>query len=182
MKLKDVRTFEFKGEGDKIIIIGETHPELGGSEYQKLILGKVQGEPPHVHLEDEYNVAMAVLNLIRNDSEGNITAVHDCSTGGIGVTVSEMAFSGGLGAEIDLSQIPGAEGLNDFEALFSESHGRFLVTVKEEVADEILGKLDVPAAVIGTVNGDSLVINDSVNIPVSELKNSYHDVIEKFMA
>ncbi|OPY24836.1 MAG: phosphoribosylformylglycinamidine synthase II [Methanobacterium sp. PtaU1.Bin097] len=72
--------------------------------------------------------------------------------------------------------------MNDFESLFSESHGRFLVTVKEEVADEILGKLDVPAAVIGTVSGDSLVINDSVNIPVSELKNSYHDVIEKFMA
>jgi phosphoribosylformylglycinamidine synthase len=182
MKLKDVRTFEFKGEGDKIIIIGETRPELGGSEYQKLILGKVQGEPPHVHLEEEYNVAMAVLNLIRQDSDGNITAVHDCSTGGIGVALSEMVLSGDLGAEIDLSQIPGAEGLNDFEALFSESHGRFLVTVKEEVADEILGKLDVPAAVIGTVNGDSLVINDSVNIPVSELKNSYHGVIEKFMA
>ncbi|HEY0196146.1 MAG TPA: AIR synthase related protein, partial [Methanobacterium sp.] len=182
MKFKDVKTFEFKNQGDKIIIIGETHPELGGSEFQKLTQGTIQGQPPLVHIEDEYNVSMAVLNLIREDSEGNITAVHDCSTGGIGVALSEMALSGDLGAEIDLSRIPGEEGLNDFELLFSESHGRFIISVKEEAAEKILDKLEVPATVIGTLKGNSLVINDSLEIPVSELKNSYHGVIEKFMA
>jgi phosphoribosylformylglycinamidine synthase len=182
MKIKDVKTLEFKDEGDKIIIIGETRAELGGSEYQKLILGKVEGEPPLVNIEDEYNTAMAILNLIREDSEGNVTAVHDCSTGGIGVTVSEMALSGDLGAEINLSQVPSAEELDDFELLFSESHGRFIITVKEEALEGVLDKLVVPAAVIGTVQGDSLVINGSVEIPLSNLKDSYHGVIEKFMA
>lgn len=182
MKLKDIKTFEFKNEGDKIIIIGETHPELGGSEFQKLAQGTIQGQPPLVHIEDEYNASMAVLNLIREDSEGNITAVHDCSTGGIGVAVSEMALSGDLGAEMDLSLLPGEEGLNDFELLFSESHGRFIISVKEEALKEIMDKIKVPAAVIGTVKSDSLVINNSLEIPVSELKNSYHGVIEKFMA
>jgi phosphoribosylformylglycinamidine synthase len=182
MKIKDVKTLEFKDEGDKIIIIGETRAELGGSEYQKLILGKVEGEPPLVNIEDEYNTAMAILNLIREDSEGNVTAVHDCSTGGIGVTVSEMALSGDLGAEINLSQVPSAEELDDFELLFSESHGRFIITVKEEALESVLDKLVVPAAVIGTVKGDSLVINGSVEIPLSNLKDSYHGVIEKFMA
>jgi phosphoribosylformylglycinamidine synthase II len=182
MKIKDVKTFEFKGEGDKIIIIGETRAELGGSEYQKLILGKVEGEPPLVNIEDEYKTTMAVLNLIREDSEGNVTAVHDCSTGGIGVTLSEMALSGDLGAEINLSQVPSAEELDDFELLFSESHGRFIITVKEEALEGVLDKLVVPAAVIGTVKGNSLVINGSVEIPLSNLKDSYHGVIEKFMA
>ncbi|HPX77873.1 MAG TPA: phosphoribosylformylglycinamidine synthase subunit PurL, partial [Methanobacterium sp.] len=156
IKIKDVKTFEFKGEGDKIIIIGETNPELSGSEYQKLILGKVEGQPPLVNIEDEYKNAMAVLNLIREDSENNVTAVHDCSTGGIGVALSEMALSGDLGAEINLSWVPASEELDDFELLFSESHGRFIVTVKEKALEEIMDKLEVPAAVVGTVKGDSL--------------------------
>ena len=182
MKIKDVKTFEFKGEGDKIIIIGETSAELGGSEYQKLILGNVDGQPPLVNIEDEYNTAMAVLNLIRKDTNGDVTAVHDCSTGGLGVALSEMALSGDLGAEIDPSQIPVAEKLDDFELLFSESHGRFIVTVKEEALEEIMDKLEVPAAVVGTVKGDSLVLNGSLKIPLSEIRDSYHGVIEKYMA
>lgn len=180
MTLKDVKTLEFKGEGDKIVIIGETRSELGGSEYQKLIQGEVEGESPHVNLKEEYNVSMAVLNLIRQDLQGDVTAVHDCSVGGLGVALSEMALSGNLGVEIDLTQIPG--NLNDFELLFSESHGRFVISVKEEALDDILEQLDVPTAVIGTVKGNSLVINNSVQIPVFELKNAYHGVIEKFMA
>lgn len=182
MKIKDVKTFEFKGEGDKIIIIGETSAELGGSEYQKLILGNVDGQPPLVNIEDEYNTAMAVLNLIRKDTNGDVTAVHDCSTGGLGVALSEMALSGDLGAEINLSQVPASEELDDFELLFSESHGRFIVTVKEEALEEIMDKLEVPAAVIGTVNGDSLVLNASFKIQLSEIRDSYHGVIEKYMA
>lgn len=182
MKIKDVKTFEFKGEGDKIIIIGETSPELSGSEYQKLILGKVEGQPPLVNIEDEYKNAMAVLNLIREDSENNVTAVHDCSTGGIGVALSEMALSGDLGAEINLSWVPASEELDDFELLFSESHGRFIVTVKEKALEEIMDKLEVPAAVVGTVKGDSLVINGSLKIPLSEIRDTYHGVIEKYMA
>lgn len=182
MKIKDVKTFEFKGEGDKIIIIGETSPELSGSEYQKLILGKVEGQPPLVNIEDEYKNTMAVLNLIREDSESNVTAVHDCSTGGIGVALSEMALSGDLGAEINLSWVPASEELDDFELLFSESHGRFIVTVKEKALEEIMDKLEVPAAVVGTVKGDSLVINGSLKIPLSEIRDTYHGVIEKYMA
>lgn len=182
MKIKDVKTFEFKGEGDKIIIIGETNPELSGSEYQKLILGKVEGQPPLVNIEDEYKNAMVVLNLIREDSENNVTAVHDCSTGGIGVALSEMALSGDLGAEINLSWVPASEELDDFELLFSESHGRFIVTVKEKALEEIMDKLEVPAAVVGTVKGDSLVINGSLKIPLSEIRDTYHGVIEKYMA
>lgn len=182
MKIKDVKTFEFKGEGDKIIIIGETNPELSGSEYQKLILGKVEGQPPLVNIEDEYKNTMAVLNLIREDSESNVTAVHDCSTGGIGVALSEMALSGDLGAEINLSWVPASEELDDFELLFSESHGRFIVTVKEKALEEIMDKLEVPAAVVGTVKGDSLVINGSLKIPLSEIRDTYHGVIEKYMA
>jgi len=182
MEIKDVKTLGFKNSGDKIIVIGETRPDLGGSEYQKLMQGKIEGEPPLVYLDDEYNVSKSVLDLIRADSESKITATHDCSNGGIGVALSEMALSGELGAQIDLFEIPSAGELNDFEKLFSESHGRFIITVKAEAADEILDKIKSPAAIIGSVGGDSLIINSSTVIPLSELKDAYHGVIEKFMA
>lgn len=186
MNMKDIRTSKFKNEGDQIIIVGETRGELGGSEFYKTMYGMVQGEAPTVLIDDEHQAAMAVLALIRGDLENDVTAVHDCSTGGLGVAISEMAISGDYGASITLSDVPGAEGLENHEILFSESHGRYLITVKQDAANEtlkILGENNVPAALIGTVNGNSLVIDDtSVEIPVSKLKESYTGVIDKFMA
>lgn len=187
MKIKDIRTSEFKNNGDIIIVVGETRLELEGSEYYKTVYGKVEGQPPEVRIEQEYQAAMAILGLIREDSEDKVTAVHDCSAGGLGVAISEMAMSGDMGAVINLSQIPkSGKGFDDFEILFSESHGRYLITVKEDALNHVLNKINkfnVPAAVIGAVGGDYLIIDDaSINIPVIKLKNAYHGVIEKFMA
>ena len=185
MDLKDIRTSEFKGEGDVIIVIGATRPELGGSEYYRSVHGVVAGKAPEVHLDDEYASAMAVLDLIREDAQGNITAVHDCSAGGLGVAISEMAISSGLGAFIDISKIPGESDMNLCERLFSESHGRYILTVKEDAADEVVSKIksmDIEAAAVGKVNGNLLLINETVEIPVSKLEESYSGVIEKFMA
>ncbi len=183
VKIKDIKTSGFKNKGDKIIIIGKTYSELGGSEYQKLLQGNIKDQPPKVRIDDEYDVTMAVLDLIKNDSDNNITAVHDCSTGGLGVAISEMVISEGLGAVIDISEVPTEESMEDFETVFSESHGRFIVSVKDEALNEVLDKLNVSSAVIGTVGGDFLIINGtSINIPVSKLNNSYKGVIEKFMA
>lgn len=186
MDLKDIRTMEFKNDGDKIILIGATLPEMDGSEYHKTIHGVLQGESPRVNIEEEYASARAVLELIRNDENEQITAAHDLSAGGLGVALAEMAIKGELGAIVDLSLVPGAEGLSASETLFSESHARYLITVKEESSAEILNNLqemNVPAAVIGTVNGDSLNISSAnIEISVKQLYDAYNGVIEKFMA
>ncbi|MDY9924012.1 phosphoribosylformylglycinamidine synthase subunit PurL [Methanobacterium sp.] len=186
MDLKDIRTMEFKNEGDKIIIIGATRPEMDGSEYHKTIHGVVQGESPRVNIEDEYASAQAVLELIRDDENEQVTAVHDLSGGGLGIALAEMIIKGDIGASIDLSHVPHAEGLSTSKILFSESHARYLVTVKEEASDGILSTLqemNVPAAVIGTVNGDTLKIHSAdIEISAQQLKDAYHGIIEKFMA
>jgi phosphoribosylformylglycinamidine synthase len=186
MDLKDIRTMDFKNEGDKIILIGTTQPEMDGSEYHKTIHGVVQGESPKVDIEAEYASARAVLELIRNDTHGQVTAAHDLSAGGLGVALAEMAIKGDLGANVDLSAAPGAKGLSDSEILFSESHARYLVTVQEGSSAEILNTLNeinAPAAVIGTVKGTSLKLSPSnIEINIQQLKDSYQGVIEKFMA
>ncbi|EKF86855.1 phosphoribosylformylglycinamidine synthase subunit PurL [Methanobacterium formicicum] len=186
MDLKDIRTMDFKNEGDKIILIGTTQPEMDGSEYHKTIHGVVQGESPQVNIEAEYASAHAVLELIRNDENGQVTAAHDLSAGGLAVALAEMAIKGNLGANVDISAAPGAESLSDSEILFSESHARYLVTVQEGSSAEILNTLqvmNVPAAVIGTVKGNSLKLSPSnIEIDIQQLKDAYQGVIEKFMA
>ncbi|MBK8575260.1 MAG: hypothetical protein IPN90_06115 [Elusimicrobia bacterium] len=65
--------------------------------------------------------------------EGLVASCHDCSEGGLGVALAEMAFGGGAGIWIDLRKVPMAwvlskEGRTD-KVLFSESNGRFVVEV-----------------------------------------------------
>ena len=182
MDLTDIRTSQFKNEGDIIVMIGKTRNELDGSEYHRSIYGLVQGKAPEVLIEDEYLAGKSVLEIIRGDVDGNVTAVHDCSSGGIGVTLSEMAISGGLGAVLDLQKVPKDKELGVSTLLFSESHGRYVITVKKDALNQVLSKIDVPNAIIGEVGGDSLVIKDSFSVSVEKLKKSYHGIIEKFMA
>ena len=182
MDIKDIRTSEFKNDGDMVVIIGKTRPELDGSEYHRSIYGLVQGKAPEVFMDEEYNAGKSVLELIREDENGNITAVHDCSSGGLGIALSEMSISGNLGAIIDVNKIPVKGDLTLSTVLFSESHGRYLITIKKDSVEEVLSKITVPSAIIGEVQGDSLVIEDQFAVDVEELKKSYKGIIEKFMA
>jgi len=57
-------------------------------------------------------------------------SLHDCSEGGLGVALAEMAMAGGLGATVLLKKIPfkGARKRDDV-LLFSESNSRFIAEV-----------------------------------------------------
>ena len=73
---------DFKNEGDKIILIGKTYDELQGSEYHRAIHNLEKGVAPKVRIEEEFANGKTVLDLISNDKDKNITAVHDVSAGG----------------------------------------------------------------------------------------------------
>lgn len=184
MDIKNIRTLDFKNEGDKIILIGKTYSELDGSEYHKVINGAAQGNPPKLDIEMELESVNSVLDLIKNDANGAVTAVHDCSSGGLAIALAEMAISGDLGAVCDISQIPREDKeISNTELLFSESNARFVLTVKNEYAEEILNKINAPAAIIGSVEGKKLnVCENLIDIDVATLKESYHRVIENYMA
>lgn len=195
-KLHNIRTLPFKEEGDKIIIIGKTYDEINGSEYHRSLYGIEQGEAPKIRIDDELASANTVLGLIDNDGdyvkylEGEdelaINATHDISAGGIAVALSEMAMKADIGCEIDIGLIPAEDGISDNNLLFSESHGRYIITVSADKADEIIDSIDIDAAIIGEVKGDSLIIKNAdetiVDLAVSDLDDAYHGVIEKYMA
>ncbi|HKA06389.1 MAG TPA: AIR synthase-related protein, partial [Gemmataceae bacterium] len=64
-------------------------------------------------------------------TKGLVRACHDPSEGGLAVALAEMAFAGGVGADItDLKSI--GEGLMDAARLFSESPTRFVMEVRPD--------------------------------------------------
>lgn len=136
-----------------------------------------KGTAPKIRIEEELANAKTVLKLIEEDENKNITAVHDVSGGGIAVALSEMCIASDKGCEVSLT----SDTLDENRLLYSESHGRYMVTVKDEALDDILSEIQVPVSVIGEVKGNTLKINDN-EFTVDELNNAYTGVIEKYMA
>jgi phosphoribosylformylglycinamidine synthase len=119
----------FKEKGNLIYIVGDTYDELGGSHYYGL--HKIIGNSvPHVNFRQAKNIFDLLSSATSNKL---ISAMHDCSEGGIGVTLAEMSFAAGLGAELFLGEVPYKSNnkRNDF-VLFSESNSRFIVEVERK--------------------------------------------------
>src|SRR6266704_2059166 len=141
-------------EGDVVFIVGDTRAELGGSALWEALHGFVGGTPPRVDLAGERRL---VDCLVAGAERGLFRAAHDCSHGGLGVAVAEVAMGGpyqeaGFGLDIDLTTHDAR--LTTHELLFSESHGRAVITCSPERAGAVqalAGELGVPLHRAGTV-------------------------------
>lgn len=166
-----ITTQSFKEAGDLIYLIGETKPEFGGSELQKLTNGEIFGKAPELNLEVEEKAQKQVLSAIR---AGVVASAHDVSEGGVAVALAESLMgSENLGAEVTLQG-------EATTALFSESQSRFVLTVKKEHQAQFESLVD--ATYIGTVTktsdlkitcGDELVVSQ----PVSTLEKAWKGAI-----
>jgi phosphoribosylformylglycinamidine synthase len=75
------------------------------------------------------------------------------------VTLAESAFAGGLGASVDLSQVPRVGIYRDDFLLFSESASRFIVSISEADLPKFKRLFrSVPYAVIGKVTTDARLV------------------------
>jgi phosphoribosylformylglycinamidine synthase len=129
--LPDIRiavSMDVKAPNNPIYIVGKTYRELGGSEYYKL-KGFVGKSVPKVRPSQAKRTFRAVTKAI---DLGLVSACHDLSEGGLAVAAAEMAFSGGLGMELNLQRVPAYNLNRDDFILFSESNSRFLVEVPEK--------------------------------------------------
>jgi phosphoribosylformylglycinamidine (FGAM) synthase-like enzyme len=149
----DVRkavTMDLKRAGDPVYLIGTTKPELGGSEYYRLS-GFMGASVPRLEARKTIE---AYRRLTSAMDEGLVAACHDLSEGGLGVAAAEMAFTGSLGLEIELSSMLATDGIRDDLTLFSESNGRLLVEAPEVNADAFeVAMKGVQFARVGEVTG-----------------------------
>ncbi|WXG40169.1 MAG: phosphoribosylformylglycinamidine synthase subunit PurL [Candidatus Freyarchaeum deiterrae] len=183
--LKNIVTLTFKNVNDCILLIGETLPEMGGSEYYYSIHGIEGGIAPKVDMKREKSTIDFVLSSIQKNY---VNAVHDCSKGGLGVALSLMSVKSDRGIEIDLSKTNIGK-LRLDELLFSESHSRFIVTTPESNVKDLLElakRQGIPAYHIGNVSSSSQVVfryedNQIVNCDLKNMKTAWENTIPSFM-
>lgn len=134
-KIDDIEktvTMDAKAPGDLVYILGVTKNEMGSCEYfaEK---GFVGNSVPEVDVNSNLALYRSLYNAILL---GLLQSCHDVSDAGLGAALSEVAFAGGLGMEIDLKDVPTEDVERDDFLLFSESQGRFVVTVRPHRAME----------------------------------------------
>jgi len=175
-----ITTQGFKSAGDIVFLLGETKAELGGSEFQAVVHGVVEGRPPQLDLEVEKKLLGTVLEAIQG---GLVRSAHDLSEGGLAVALAESCISGGVGAKVDIT----SELRPDF-MLFSESQSRILLSAspeKAEALEKLLAERGVPAARIGVVEGSELNVavngTEVLSKPVDQLRRVWEDVIPCLM-
>ena len=170
-----------RAPGDVVFVAGETRSELGGSVLWEALHGFSGGTPPPVDLAAERRL---VDCLVAGAERALFRSAHDCSQGGLGVALAEVAMGGpydetGLGLDIDLTSH--AARLTSHEILFSESHGRAVVTCAPERAPAVVAlaqELGVPLERVGTVGerGGAVRVrlrDARVQHPVDRLREVY---------
>ncbi|MBD3171813.1 phosphoribosylformylglycinamidine synthase subunit PurL, partial [Candidatus Bathyarchaeota archaeon] len=145
-------TMELKDPGNALYLVGVTKPEIGGSEYLRLH-GELGGSVPQLSPEVNITAYRSVLDAM---DSGLVRACHDCSEGGLAVALSEMAFTGDLGLDVDIGKVLVSEEMRDDVLLYSESNGRLLVEVpceKISLFEKIMK--NTPISCIGAVKKES---------------------------
>jgi phosphoribosylformylglycinamidine synthase len=143
---------DFKGADNLLYLVGDTREELGGS-HLALVNNLDGGVAPQVDAERAKATFAAIHRAM---TAGLVAACHDLSEGGLATAAAEMAFAGGMGAEVHLDAVPGGgKLLSTAAALFSESNTRFLCEVTRESAELFEAMLTgVPHACIGKTTDD----------------------------
>jgi phosphoribosylformylglycinamidine synthase II len=161
----------FRESGDAIVLLGVDRGELGGSEYLKVVHDVVRGMPPALDLDAERALQALLVTLA---DEGLARSAHDCSDGGLAVTVAECCFdTSGIGAtiSIDAPQVSRAAGVNVAAALFGESASRVVVSVVPEELTRVIERAaaaGVPAKVVGQTGGNRLRIAVAGQVVIDE--------------
>jgi phosphoribosylformylglycinamidine synthase len=166
----------FPGPGLYVYLLGETLPELGGSEFAEVVLGLVAGRPPALDLEREASLHRLLIEAAAQDV---LASAHDCSDGGVAVAVAESAIAGDTGFALTL---PGD--LPAHVALFSESASRAVVAVspvKAELLEAMAETHRVPFARIGETGGPRMVFDGLFETTVEEARAAYEDAIPRLL-
>ena len=160
----------FNVEGMALLLLGETRPEFGGSEWANVVFRHLGGLPPRPDLAAEAALASVLVTGAR---EGILDAAHDVSDGGLSQALLESCLRGGLGCTVSLPGDP-------FVELFSESVARAVVAVHPERVARVQTLCEaagVPVRPLGAVGGDTFTVDGLFSIPLVELREVHQGAL-----
>ena len=172
-------TIAFKAKGELIYLIGWPAGEhLGQSLWLREIHNRADGPPPTVDLTQERRVGEAVQKAL---ASGLITAVHDCSDGGLLVAVAEMALAGNFGARLNY---PRDEPASLTRRFFGEDQARYIITIPSSTALTVLETLYVSGMHIGETLSETegIILPSSLDpIPLADLRSAHEGFFPALM-
>ncbi len=167
----------FKNEGELVYYAGASRNGLGGSEYLKAVHGLTTGNAPELDLKFEVNLQKVLLGLIQQKL---VTAAHDISDGGLVFTLAEMALFSGIGAAVTTKELSGSV----YETLYSEAQSGVVVSVAQEKAtafEQACKHGGLPFMELGVTGGDRLLIDEHIDLAISEMESVYESAIPDAM-
>ncbi len=175
----DVRqtvTMDLKDAGNLLYLVGDTRAEMGGGHYALVGGTERSGSAP---LPQPVPDALARLRAVHQAIRaGLVQACHDCSEGGLAVTLAEMALAGQPGLVVDIGRLASPV-LTATEALFAESLTRFVLEVRPADTAALTRLLaDVPHAPLGVVTeaAEFVIQQDGatlIHLPVAALGQAW---------
>ncbi|MEW6059217.1 MAG: phosphoribosylformylglycinamidine synthase subunit PurL [Actinomycetota bacterium] len=167
----------FTGPGLVVYLLGETFPELGGSEFAEVVLGKVAGRAPALDFDSERALHRVLIEGSRKDL---LASAHDCSEGGLAVALAESAITGNVGFAVALpGDVPW------YVTLFAESASRAVVSTTLEAAaalEALAEEHHVPVFPLGETGGPRMVFDSLFEVTVEEARAVYEGTIPKLLA
>ncbi|MBF0398232.1 MAG: phosphoribosylformylglycinamidine synthase [Desulfobacterales bacterium] len=174
--IEKCQSMESKFPEDLIYILGVTRNELGASEYY-MNLGYTGINVPKVFPDSFKKLYTALETAIKNEW---VASSHGIYRGGILVHLAFVSMAGNLGIDVDLNLVPCDSDYRDDTILFSESCGRFIITIAPEFKDKFEKLFNgLPCSCIGSVtkNPDFIVSGKDgktiISLPVSELRSAW---------
>ena len=176
----------FRQPGRVVVLLRASEPgdltdaqsEFGSSEYAKEILGALWGFPPALELAREAALQRALVEMI---GAGLVESAHDCSEGGIAVTLAESAFAKGVGARVNLA----SQDLPAEFVLFGEDASRVVISCdRSRLAriQQVASKYNLSAEEIGETVPERLEIELDgrvvVSVAVGELREGFEGALE----
>jgi phosphoribosylformylglycinamidine synthase len=178
----------FRQPGRDIVLLGDPDDNLGGSEYLKTVHGLVAGEVPRLDLARERAL---IEVLVEASARRLIESAHDCSDGGLAVTLAECAFdSGGIGLSVDVPVAGGPSSpWTGLAALFGEGGGRAVVSVgpdQRAALESLAAQAGVPLTVIGKTGGTRIEIavagQPGIDCALAEAEQLWSSTLARYFA
>ena len=170
---------DFKNPGDVIIVLGETHGHIGGTEYLKIHHNMVCGDSPSLDLIVEKNLQMLCLEII---NQGLINSAHDISEGGLAISLAECSiFSSNKGNQLG-TQIDFHIDIRKDLYLFGEDQSRIIISadpINISVIKSLSDYFHIKYEIIGKVIKGTFQINNCINLDVAELAGYYNDILKR---
>jgi phosphoribosylformylglycinamidine (FGAM) synthase-like enzyme len=154
-----------KKEENIILQVGKTFGHLYQSVFFKEIYSITEGPPPEVNLSNEKSNGETVLKLINSKL---VESVHDISSGGLILALTEMCLSSGFGLKIDAA----SKLSNSMEYYFGEDQGRYLIEIDPKNLTKVtktLSENNIYNEKVATVQKDNLEILGELKINVDDL-------------